>query len=304
MSNEVTISSLSDQLVAAAVSSYFIETFQGSQSLPQHPALAYAGGINGANSDVIQVVAESLNGYNRMAAFGSETATISNTALTDTNYQLTVAPYGLLRSVGDGARIVQRRGDPLQRLALDMYFSLVETLIYLVANITDGYTAVQGTSGADMTLETLLDAHTTLDEARAPAERLAIMHPHQFGQIRKDALLSIGGAMQWVPASPDMINRMGQGFQGMLGSTALYTSDHVPSSGGNYLGGLIARDAVLWGDGVPPIDPELGDVLIGGRVKIRKYGVPDTILTKTLGSAFLGARMGVDGRGVTLRSTT
>ena len=115
-------------------------------------------------------------------------------------------------------------------------------------------------------------------------------------------LLNAGGAWQFSPIAENMISAMGQGAQGTIGRTLVYTTDFVPSSGGNYLGAIMGADSIIWGDGVPPVDADIGDILIGGKVKVRKVAVDQSIQTRLIGTAQLGARLGIDARGCTFRS--
>lgn len=303
MANEVIYSSLGDARVAAILHSTFLELYQGPAALGQHPALQNIGRLNGRGSDVIKVPAFQLKGYNPMTALGSETGATANTALTDTSYSVTVAPYTLARTVGDMARVTAPAGwDEYQLLALDMYYSWQAALLSAVAGVVDGFTAVKGTSGAVMTYETWLDAHAALDAVEAPSERIALLRPIQWAQLQKDIALNTGGAVQVSQQAQEIIQRKGPGYKGNIDGTDVYTSNLVTDNATDFLGGLWAQNGVLWGDAVPPVDSELGDVLIGGVVKVRKQGVADTITTKMIGSAYFGVSMGTDGRGVVIRS--
>mgnify|MGYP000084185853 FL=1 len=301
MANEITLSSLSDQRIAAGVSARVIELFAARQSLPMHVALRYAGSIVGTLSDVIKTPGVARNGYDRMSALGSETGSTSNTAQTDSSYELTVATYFLQRTLGDMARTTGTT-DPIIALGDDLFASYLNTLVYVVSQLTDNFTAVKGASGAPATMEDWLNAHTALDVAGAPPDRLAILHPQQWGDLRVDGLLNAGGAWQFSPVAENMIAAMGQGAQGTIGRTLVYTTDFVPSSGGNYLGAIMGADSIIWGDGVPPVDSDIGDILIGGKVKVRKVAVDQSILTRLIGTTQLGARLGIDARGCTFRS--
>lgn len=287
-----------DQRAAEIVSSTFLRLWAGADALPSHPAFVYGGSANA--SKVIRVAHHGNGAYDKMTAV-AEGTDATPAAFATGHSDVTVARRVLARDIGDLARGT----DPLgvlneSELAAAMFAAYTRTLLDVVANITDGFTAAV-TASSVLTLDDFVDANSTLDIAEAPGERLALLHPKQWGELRKELLSVSGGSVAFDPATPDLTRVKGPGYQGRLVGVDIFTTSSVPSSGGDRKGAIVSAGAICWGDMVIPGNRQ--GVLIGnGKVLYEEDRKSLAGTTLVVGSSYFGAAMGIDARGVTLNS--
>lgn len=300
MANEILYSGLGDARAAEAISGEFIKLFAGPTSLPSHPAIRYCGSVNGSGSLVKTVAHYGFGGYDQFSSTAEGTAA-SNVALTTGASSITVARLALQREVGSLARLTDPHGVlTSQALAADSFASYGRTVIDLVANVTDGYTATQ-TSTSIMTLEDFFAAKSKLAQANAPGPYLAILHPKQWGELEAEIAGSAGGSVAYDPATPALIAANGPGMVGTLGGVTVFTTTSVPSSGGDYKGAMLASDAVVWADGQPEVQDANNQLAVGDKVLYTRI-LQNKGSALELAECYLGVALGVDARGVTMIS--
>lgn len=300
MADEILYSSLASNARAAEIiSGQFIRLQSVVGTLPNHPAIVYGGSISGTSSKVVTVPHYGF-GSDLLAAVAEGTAG-TNTALTTGSTDVTVARMILQREVGDFARMTDEHGalSPMM-LAEDAFLSYSRTLLDLIANVTDGYTATQ-TATSTMTLADHIAAVNKLSAAGAPTPYLAIYHPKQWGEIVADIATTAGGSVAFDPATPEIVRVKGEGYQGNLNGVDIFTTTRVPSSGGDRKGAIISAGAVCWADGVPPMDDPNNQILLG-KVMLERERLPSSALTRFVYTAYVGVAFGVDARGVTVNS--
>lgn len=301
MANEILYSSLaSDARAAELVSANFIRLQAVPGSLPTHPAFVYGGSIRGRASKVI-TVSHYNHGGDLMSAVAEGTAA-SNTALTTGSTDVTVARYVLQRDVGDLAKMTDEQGAiaPMA-LAEDASVAFSRTLLSLVANVTDGFTATQ-TATNTMTLADHLAAVNKLAALGAPVPYLAVYHPKQWGEIIVDIGTASGGSVAYDPATPEIIKIKGEGYQGSLNGVDIFTTTLVPSSGGDRKGAILSAGAVCWADGEVAIEDAANQINIGSKVLFERDRDASAGTTKYVYTAYVGVAFGVDNRGVTVNS--
>lgn len=300
MANEMLYSALaSDARSAEIISGTFIRLQTTVGTLPSHPAIVYGGPIAGRSSKVV-TVSHYGHGSDLMSAVAEGTAA-TNTALTTGSTDITVARLVLQREVGDLAKMTDEHGalSPMM-LAEDAFLSFNRTLLDLIANVTDGFTATQ-TASSTMTLSDHIAAVNKLQTAGAPTPYLAIYHPKQWGEIQADIATTSGGSVVYDPATPETVRVKGEGYQGTLNGVDIFTTTRVPSSGGDRKGAIISAGAVCWADGAVAVDDPSNQIALG-KVLLERERLPSSALTRYVYTTYLGVAMGVDGRGVTVNS--
>jgi hypothetical protein len=304
MANEIIFSGIGDLTVTEAITNAYLLLLADRQALPQHPALFYAGSIGaavGASSNTLKVPHIGLMGYD-LAASTSDGSAVANTALADGSTTIAVARYSKSYEASDLARIAAGGLINSEAMAMDAVMTGALTLTNLIANLVDDFSSTVGTSGSDATFSNFLDAITKLEIAKVSPPYMVVLHPVQWGDIRKDLGINAGGAVQWTPAAAEAINTKGIGYQGELAGVSVFTSAYVPTAnaGADRAGGMFGRGAILWADGSPPFDADLPQMLIGGKVLFEKVRTGKSGLTAYVMHQYLGAAEGIDACGVSI----
>lgn len=269
-------------------------------SILTHPALMHATG-SARGSNVVRVSHLGLGGYNLLAATtpGSE---IANTALSDGSTDVTVAMRGKRYTLDDLARFMTAgKLDPAM-FAADAAISVAMTLVSLIANVTDGFSASSGSSGVDASWNDIVDAKTLLGIAKAQGALLGILHPRQWGDLEIDGL-SLGV----IAASAGMGGIINLGLDGLYKGRFMgidfYVSSEVPTSdaGANRAGGILAPGAIAWADQEmePENDPNIVNL---GRARFERARQGTFLQTSYVTSYACGVSMGIDAAGVSVKT--
>ncbi|WP_290608031.1 hypothetical protein [Janthinobacterium sp.] len=305
MANEIIISGLGDQTTTEVLAGKILLLLADRNALPSHPALMYAGSVNGRGSNVLKVPHVGLMGYD-LAALTSEGTAVTNTALTDASSTITVVRYSKVYQASDQARMIDANGVlNIDFFAMDAVVTQAATLLSLVANVTDDFTATQGTSGADATFANFLDCITTLEVAKVIGPFLGILHPQQWGDIRKDIATASGGAVQWNGGSQAMLDKAmkGLGAQGNFCGVDVFTTAYVPNANAaaDRAGGIFGPGAVLWGDGVIPLEADPNQAhLNGGKILFERVRTGASGYTGYVSHMEAGVSLGINACGVSL----
>lgn len=300
MSNESTVASMSDAVVAASLSAVFLRSASAPGSITAHPSVRYIRSINGTGSTTVKVPILGFGG-GTMTAVAEGTAA-SNAALSSDSAPIEVARYISQYSTGDMLSLVNPVFDAanLETWGQGFYDEYARTLLSMIANITDGFTA-SVTATSTLTLSDFNAAVGKLITASAPAPYLAVLHGKQWGELRSDINENAGGSVAFDPATPELLRVKGSGFQGTLNGVDIFVCEYVPSSGGDRKGAIMAADAIVWADGAPAANLP-GQISLGGKVLLEQDRNASAGLTQLTGTAFIGVAMGLDSRGVTLNS--
>jgi hypothetical protein len=295
-------SGIGDLVVAEAVTAAFLLLLADRVALPQHPALFYAGDIAiGARSNTLKVPHVGLMGHD-LATSTADGSAVANTALSDGSTTIAVGKYSKSYEASDLARMAAGNVINPELLAADAMATSALTLTNILANLVDNFSSTVGTTTVDATAANFLDAITTLEVAKVAGPYMAVLHPVQWGDIRKDLALNAGGAIQFAPATAELIATRGIGYQGQLAGVDVFTSTYVPTanSGADRAGGMFGRGALLWADGSIPADPDLPQMSIGAKVLFEKDRTPKAGLTAYVMHVYLGASEGIDACGVSI----
>jgi len=294
--------SLADETIAAQLAADYDLLLADRNALQAHPALGYRGSIVGAGSNALKVPQIGLLGYDRMGT-GTEGDPVANTDITDSAATITVVQKTIVREPSDLAKMVDKYG-ALRPDMMGMDALMMGTLIfrYMVANVTDDFTATVGTSGAAATFSDLLDSITTLEIAQAVGPFLGILHPKQWGDIRKDVAVNSGGAIQWNSGSQRVIDMMkGLGSQGnWLGVDWVTTTDVPTATGSNYAGGVFGTSGVIWMDGEVQVEDSINQHALANKILFERQRVVAGGTTKYATHRYLGVSIGINAAGVSI----
>jgi len=298
MANEILPASIGD-LVAGEVlaNEYLMLLADRDASILSHPALLKASAPSGA-SNVVRVPHIGLGGYDALAARTPGTE-VANTALADASTDVTIAPYSKVYAMDDFAQWMLEGRINEQMFAQDAAISVAQKLISLIANITDGFAA--STGSGDLTWDVVMGAITTLEVAKAGGPAIALLHPYQWGDLRKSAASAGVSLSPAVQGSLDAA--LGGSYKGRYMGVDFYTSSAVPLDTGNYKGALFTRGAVAWADTVYPTVISANAMSFGNAVfeMDRRASFAET---KMVTHTNLGVALGIDAAGITLISAS
>jgi hypothetical protein len=215
-----------------------------------------AGDLRGTMNEVVfnpslGSSAVKLGLYNPIDAFaapGEDTA-LSVTNITDSSATLTVARYGLQRELTDLAQIT---GNPdLDKLAADMAASATYTLSSLLtAGFTNLATSV-GSAGINLAVDDIYSGQYALQLSLVNGPFYCVLHPQQFNDFQA-SLRGEQGAIQFAPATAEMLGIKGASFKGIWNGIEFYTHNSVVASGGDRIGAMYGKGCYAYTEA--PVD--------------------------------------------------
>jgi len=302
MANEILYAGVADLRTSEALSGEYLLLLADRNALPNHPALLYLGDSAGETSLTKKISQLGLMGYDLLAAVG-DGSTVGNTALTDGSASVTLGRYSKSYERSDMARLSDALGmlSP-SAFALDAVISTSATLVSLIANITDDFTATVGATGVNLSVANWLEAIATLEIAKVPPPYLSILHGRQTADLRSAVSTAAGGAVQWMPASQDMLRVLGNGYRGNFADVPIFSSSHVPTANAaaDRAGGMFGRGAVIWGDSSYPAEGDPNQLIIGGKVLFERDREAKAGTTSYVTHAMLCVSQGIDAAGVSI----
>jgi len=301
MANEIYYSGLGDLRYATILAGELGLLLADRASLWRNPAITFYGDARGSGSTVFDVPLAGLDGYDLMASV-AENASTSNTALTDASPAITVARQALQYQISDLANSTDSVGLTAERLAQSMVGSASMRFTEMVANVADDFTSTVGTSGADMTVDDFFDAQFALTQSSVPGPYLAMLYPVQLTDLQ-NSIRAEAGALQFMPATQEMLNIKGAGFQGMFNGVEIFASSHVPTAnaGADSAGGMFGRGAIGYREmSVSVVPGHNGVIQATGPISVEFERDAAGALTKIVGNYFVGVAIIEDGRGVSI----
>lgn len=296
MANEITPTSAADLFASEVVANEFLLYLADRDaSLLGHPALFYATGRG--RSNVVKVPIVGLGGYDLLGSFtpGSD---LANTALTDTHIDVTVETRAKKYTADDFAKWLSQGIIGEQMFAQDLVISKAQTLISLIANVTDDFTATAGASGVDATWANVLGAKAQLGIAKVDGPLLGVVHGRQWADLEINAL-SLGV----LPAETmgGVITQGMQSYKGRWMGIDFFVSSHCPTAnaGADRAGGIFGRGALAWADVQlePEADPNIRDF---GRARLERVRKGEQLATAYMFSDISGVAQAIDAAGVSL----
>jgi hypothetical protein len=294
----ITYSSLSDLTVASTLAAELQLKLGDRASLMGHPAIAYVGDIAGSGSSVKKVGIIG-SGLDAMAAV-SDGVSVESVALTNANVSITVARQALYRGPTDLASMTWASvGALVEYLTNDMVGAARIRAMTLIATAGSAFINNVGTSGAALTVTNIFSAIAQLESVSAPGPFLAVISPKQLSDFQS-SLRAETGALQWVPATPEMMAIKGQGYAGSYLGIDFFVTSRVITSGADKLGFLISYGAIGYADGTPaPIVGAGGLVMPAGSKMVVELGRSiEGAITKVIGNWYCGFAELQDSMGV------
>lgn len=218
--------------------------FNVAAPLIQNEIMAQGTGLTWRQSQLPQGTASSVTA-------GSD---ITATARTTTENSVTIAEVGLSTEVQDIAMEAAKVANTLLTWAGMQGRAIAQKVTGDICTLLasfNGSTAV-GTSGTNITVANFVEAIYTLENANAPGQKNAILHPRQVADLFNAISSSTGTPF----AALQELVRQGRlpegtpsaGFSGLLFGVPVYSTTEVPTanSAADRAGGMIVRDAAAF----------------------------------------------------------
>jgi len=176
-----------------------------------------------AGSDTIDVTLDATPGPYATAA---EAATTAGSAYGTGKFQLQAVKKTRVYSLTDLFGVT---GGPIdmERVVANLTAGVGLTITDLLTALFPAISNNVGASGSDLTVANLYSAQFQLNLSNAQGPYTAVLHPQQVNDFRT-SLRAEAGAIQYVPATAEMLATKGPGFQGSWNGIDIYQSDSVP----------------------------------------------------------------------------
>lgn len=298
----ITTTTLESDLRLTAVLSQEITTLLADRSsLRNTGALVYHGLINGRGSDTLAIRQAGLDGYDSFSstvAEDSDGSASDPVGITDASTSLAIARYTLRRDLTDLAELTGMGPSDINpaRLAVSMVGEAESCFMTLVASAISGFSTDKGTASADLTVDDWFDGVRFLQEGGNVGPYFALLYPTQLsdlqGSIRAEA-----GAIQFVPATQDMLQVKGAGYAGNFAGVDIYTHLNVSTDATSCHGGMWAAGALGYAEAAPVIG--FGDVVRpGGSPLVVEFQRDSSkALTEIVGHYYCGVAIQEQARG-------
>ncbi len=268
-------------------------------SLRTTGACTYYGSVQGVGSDTMNVRVAGLDGFDAMAAVADGADLSGSTDITSSSVSIAIARYALRRDLTDLAEMGAMSGADItvQRLAASAVGEAEACFMGLVGTAIAGFSTDVGTSAADLTVDDFFSAISTLEIADNTGPYYALLAPVQLSDLQS-SIRAEAGALQFMPATQDMLNAKGAGYAGTFLGVDVYTSTHVTTSGGNRHGGMWAEGCIGWADAQPLIG--FGDTVrpSGSPVVVEMQRDASSALTEVISNAYFGVSLIQNAKGV------
>jgi hypothetical protein len=303
MANEVLFADLSGSArLAAVLHQEIVLKLADRASLHMHPSILRLGNVAGRGSSTVQIPVVGLDGHDLMSSVADGSA-VSNTALTETGVNVTVARNALQYSISDLANLTDSVGLNVQRLAESMVGSTLMTFQSLLCNVIDDFTTVVGTSGVDMSVDDFYSAQFALTLQSVAGPYICILHPRQLADFQA-SLRAEAGPSQYVPATQEMLNIHGPGLAGMFNGVQIFASSKVVSAnaGADRAGAMFGYGAVAMAEGSPYAITGAGGIVqpAGTPLVVEFERDASSALTKIVGNYYCGVAKVQDAMGVSI----
>jgi len=165
-----------------------------------------------------------------------------------------------------------------------------------VADAVDDLGTDVGSSGVDMSVSDFFSAMYQLELNSVPGPYACLLHPVQLSDLR-ESLRAEGGAVQFSPATMDMLSIKGQGYAGQFLGVDVYKISKINSAGGNRHGAMVGANCL--GYRIGTVENVIGSTIIRAdeyAVEFERSGTAG--LTSVIGHAYVGVAILEDARGV------
>jgi len=183
-----------------------------------------------AGPSSVQSVAGLTRGYTAAAASSEISGGASNTALTTTNKDITIARY-LLQMAPTDLFALTSPGAPINvaTVADAITESMDLTLTSLLTGLFSGISTNVGTSGADLTVTNIFSAILALNLNNNPAQLAAVLHNQQINDLMS-SIRGEGGAIQYRADAQGVLSTKGVAARFRFLEVDFYQSSRVATA--------------------------------------------------------------------------
>ena len=280
-------------------------------NLRNTPLLSYQGSINGLGTDTVRVRLAGLDGYDSMAAAGSEISdeAANTTSLTILNADLVAARQYIIYEMSDLASMTGFGGadiDPF-RIAQSIAGSYESRFAELTGEAAASFTTTAGANTTTLSVDDFFDAIFALEQAAsgagAPGPYACVLDPKALTELQDSLRNETGNAISRMQSSMDMLQAKGENFAGNLFGVDVYRSKYVKENASSgYDNYMISPMALGYVDGIPAGVQGSADLMSMGKVVVEFDRRPMSASTFIVGHAYLGLGIIEDDRGVKLLS--
>jgi len=157
-------------------------------------------------------------------------AGITDATYTTSEFSLAPSLYALQYSITD---LVPVAGSPIdvERVAANLVAGVGLTMTDLLCALFGSLSNSVGTTTVDLTVSDIFDAVYQLNSSNVSGNYAAVLFPQQFNDFQ-NSLRAEAGAVQFAPASEQMLAAKGPGFKGSWLNIDFYQSDSVGTANG------------------------------------------------------------------------
>lgn len=278
--------------------------------------LSYQGSINGTGSDTVRVRLAGLDGFDSMAAAGTEISdeSANKTALTINSADLVAARQYIIYEMSDLASMTGFGGsdvDPF-RIAQSIAGSYETRFAALTGEAAASFSQTAGANTTTLSVDDFFDAIFQLEQAGfgtgsaggAPGPYACVLAPKALTELQDSLRNETGNAISRMQSSQDMLQVKGENYKGNLFGVDVYSSalgvkQNASLGYDNY---MISPMALGFVDGIPAGVRGSADLMAMGKVVVEFDRRPMSASTFIVGHAYLGLGIIEDSRGVKLLS--
>ena len=209
---------------------------------------------------------------------------------------------GYLRAPSDMLRSLDKWGlVDWSMYAMDATVSWQQTVVSTLAALATSFSATGGNTGGSATWGTIVSAYMTLGAAKAQGPYTLITRPTDWGNVAQDAF-ALGGWVANAPETSGYTAPVNPGYQGtfMGGNLRVYTSDELPTSGGDTVSMMVGAGALRWNAHMPAPSPATHPIIwtpaFGLELERDATKSEDVVAAST----HLGTAIGLNGAGIQL----
>jgi hypothetical protein len=219
-------------------------------NIAMYPGILNIGSIDGMGSDTLTARYVNL-GYGDVFASTGDGSAVSASSITPSNVDVTVARYALRYDLTSLAQM-SGYGQDLNPFSLSqmMFQSATATMSQLVATEFQNITNTVGTSGADLSVDNILDAIFELEDD-ANSEFTCILHSVQFADFRQSLRSETNNALGFASETYEAMKAKAPGYAGSWGGVNFFKSNRVTEVTGNKVGAMLGANAIGYALGTP-----------------------------------------------------
>ena len=210
----------------------------------------YTDDPTGSGSNVVKIPQVA---FDEVMSSPSEGSSVANSTLGDGTASATVVRHALRYDRTDLMALIQGGMMTNDRLAAGIAMSAVRRAAGLIMTQIATAAATVGTTGVDLSVDTVLSAQFTLMEANVSGMPACVLEGHQFTEFI-NSLRGESGALGTGPGAGDtreMIRMSDMGFKGPWNGIQFWVSDQVTDDATDYFGGMWVMGGIAGAEASP-----------------------------------------------------